>query len=119
MKETERDHELLKYILESISRIEQYTRGGRETFLREDIVQDAVLRRLETLADAASHLSPIIKTQHPSIPWRDIYAFRNVAAHGYLSLNLERVWTTVADHLPALKSVVEQELGRTRGESGS
>jgi uncharacterized protein with HEPN domain len=76
------------------------------------MVQDAVLRRLETLADAARRLSDELKTRHPQIPWRAIYGFRNIAAHGYLLIDLARVWTTVQDYLPVLQSVVSDELRR-------
>ena len=119
MKDAERDRELLAYIQESISRVEEYARGGPQVFLQEPMVQDAVLRRMETLADAASRLSDTLKTRHPTIRWRAIYGFRNVAAHAYASIDLERVWQTVNDHLPALKTVVEQELGRTKRDPGS
>ena len=71
---------------------------------------DAVLRRLETLADAARHLSPELTARHSTIPWRAIYGFRNVAAHGDVGLDLARVWATVQDYLPALDSVVAEEL---------
>jgi uncharacterized protein with HEPN domain len=109
----DRDEALLRYIQESIVRIGQYTGGGRAVFLSEPMVQDAVLHRLETLADAASHLSDGLKARHPEIPWRDIYGFRNVAAHGYLTLDMSRVWNTVEGNLPALKNVVEQELRKS------
>jgi uncharacterized protein with HEPN domain len=107
----DRDPALVQYIRESIERIESYTHGGRDAFLREPMVQDAVLRRLETLADAASHLSSGVKARHPEIPWRAIYGFRNVAAHAYLSLDLTRVWQTVETHLPPLKRAIAAELG--------
>jgi len=78
----ERDQDLLRYIQESSGRIEQYTSGGRAAFLSDRMVQDAVLRRLETLAEAANRLSAELKVRHPGIPWRAIHGFRNVAAHG-------------------------------------
>jgi uncharacterized protein with HEPN domain len=106
----ERDEELLRYIVESISLIDRYTIGGEDVFLTETMIQDAVLRRLETLADATSQLSTALQQRHPEIPWRQIYGFRNVAAHGYLALVMERVWATVQEHLPALRSVVIQEV---------
>jgi uncharacterized protein with HEPN domain len=105
-----RNLDLLLYIQQSIARIEGYTLDGRDAFLSQNVLQDAVLRRLETLADAAGRLSPALKARHPHIPWRDISGFRNVAAHGYLELDVTRVWTTVQAHLPALKAAVEEEL---------
>ncbi len=106
-----RDRARLRYIRESIARIEEYTRGGREIFLKEGIVQDAVLRRLETLTDAISKLSESLRARHPTIPWRQVYGFRNIAAHAYEEIDLTRVWEIVEDYLPVLKSVVDQELG--------
>jgi uncharacterized protein with HEPN domain len=90
----------------------QYTRGSRDAFFGEPVTQDAVLRRMETLADAAGRLSSELKARHPSIPWREIYGFRNVAAHAYLVIDLERVWETIELHLPALKAAVDEELER-------
>jgi uncharacterized protein with HEPN domain len=45
-----------------------------------------------------------------TIPWREVYGFRNIAAHAYLDIDLERVWEIVTDHLPPLRTAVEQEL---------
>ncbi len=106
-----RERGRLQYIRQSIARIEQYTRGGREAFLREPIVQDAVLRRLETLADAIGKLSDSLKARHPTIPWRQVYGFRNIAAHACEEIDLTRVWEIVEDYVPVLKSVVDRELG--------
>lgn len=115
MNEKERDQDLLLYIQESISRIEQYTAQGRESFLNEEIIQDAVLRRLETLADAASHLSNALKARHPDIPWRAIHGFRNVAAHAYAEVDLQQVWDTVEDYLPALTDMLDDEIEDSEG----
>jgi uncharacterized protein with HEPN domain len=75
-------------------------------------VQDAVLWRLETLAEARGKLSQAVKDRHSEIRWRAIYGFRNIAAHGYLELHLDRVWEIIEDHLPTLKAVVAEELER-------
>ena len=110
MNDAERDGDLLVYIRETITRIEQYCAGGKDVFLRDSMVQDAALRRLETLADAANRLSDEVKLHHAEIPWREIYGFRNVAAHGYLQLDVSRVWMTIEAYLPALKKAVDAEL---------
>jgi len=68
---------------------------------------------LETLADAASHLSEIVKARHPEIPWRQISDFRNVLAHGYSDIRLDWVWEATDADLGLLKSVVHEELRGT------
>jgi uncharacterized protein with HEPN domain len=70
-----------------------------------------VLRRLETLADAASHLSEAAKARHPEIPWQQITDFRNVLAHGYADIRLDRVWEAIDADLTSLQKVVHEELG--------
>jgi uncharacterized protein with HEPN domain len=105
-----RDEDLLRYISDSIARVEQYTQSGREAFLAGPVYQDAVVRRLETLADAAGRLTPALKARHPEIPWRDISGFRNVVAHGYPELDLGRIWRTVEVYIPAFKAVVDADL---------
>ena len=88
-------------------------RGGREAFLQDVDVQDAVLWRLQTLAEATGRLSQAVKDRHPEIRWRAVYGFRNIAAHAYLDLRLDQVWEIIELHLPALKAVVDDELGRS------
>lgn len=110
MTQVPRQRERLTYIRDSIGRVEEYTRGGRDAFLRETIIQDAVLRRLETLADAVNRLPDSLKSRHPTISWRGIYGFRNIAAHVYEQIDLARVWEVVENYLPELKAVVDQEL---------
>ena len=69
----DRDRRLLTYIADSILLIGRYlSEGGRAAFENELLVQDAVLRRLETLAEAAGRLSPETKERHPEIPWREV-----------------------------------------------
>jgi uncharacterized protein with HEPN domain len=117
MTEEERETERLRYIQTSIARITEYTRGGRDVFLGENIVQDAVLRRLETLADATNKLSVATKSRHLEIPWRQVYGFRNIAAHAYEGLDLGRVWEILENYLPSLALAVEQELSQREPKS--
>ncbi len=113
---SDREADYLAYIRDCIHRIEERSVGGREAFFDSDVLQDAVIRRLETLADASQHLSAALKQRHPEIPWRTIVDFCNRVAHGYLNIDLERVWDVIEGDLPPLKGVVEQEL-RERGHT--
>jgi uncharacterized protein with HEPN domain len=45
---SERDELHLTYILDSIDLVERYTGGDKRRFEQETVVQDAVLRRVET-----------------------------------------------------------------------
>lgn len=99
-------------ILESIEAIAEYTRSlTEEEFERSRLIQDAVVRRLEVIGEAARQLPLRIKEGHPEIPWPDIVAMRNRLTHEYFGVLLDRVWKVVRDDLPALKAQIEAVRG--------
>ena len=100
------DHVYLRHILECIRRIEEDTHEGREKFLQEHTLQDAVLRNLQTLTDSTQRLSETLKTKHPEIEWKRIVAFRNLLVHNYLGIDIERVWEIVQRDIPPLKGAI-------------
>jgi uncharacterized protein with HEPN domain len=106
----EADRVLLAHVQECIERIQEYTQGDRAIFLGLRLVQDAVIRNLQTLAESTQRLSESIKATEPTVPWRDIAGFRNVLTHGYLGLDTEVVWSVVEQDLPGL----EQAIARMR-----
>ncbi len=69
--------------------------------------QDAVIRNLQTLAESTQRLSDELRQKYPDIAWRNIAAFRNVAVHDYLGMDLKQIWDIVADDLPVLKRQIE------------
>ena len=76
----------LQHILECIRRIEKYAAPGREQFFQSDVLQDATLRNLQTLAESCQRLSAVIKATQPDISWSGIAGFRNILVHNYLGL---------------------------------
>ena len=97
-----------------LSRIREYTNGERTRFDASRLVQDAVIRNLQTLAESSQRLSIEIKATEAQIPWRELAGFRNVIVHGYLGVDLGAVWLVVEQDLPALSDAVSrmaQQLG--------
>lgn len=115
---TTTDQLLLAGIAENIKRVHEYTKRDRQRFLDSKIVQDAVLRNLQTLAESTQRLSDQIKATEPSVPWRQIAGFRNVLAHGYLSIDLEVVWNTIEQDLDDLSVAIDRMAHNAQG-SGS
>ena len=95
-----------------VERLERWTGVGYDALLADEVLYEAVLHRLETLAEAASHLSDPLRERHPEIPWPTMTAFRNRLAHGYLSVNPERIWEVITGDLPQLKVMTEDEIKR-------
>ena len=52
------------HIIECIERIEEYTADGRESFMNSMLIQDAVLRNLQTMGQSIKNLSEIVKKPH-------------------------------------------------------
>lgn len=106
----EADRVLLAHMRECLDRIQEYTAGDRARFEASRLVQDAVIRNLQTLAESSQRLSTAIKGTEPQIPWRELAGFRNVIVHGYLGIDLQAVWLVVERDLPPLaKAVADME----------
>ena len=99
---------LLAHMRESMDRIFEYTNAERRRFDASRLVQDAVIRNLQTLAESSQRLSGEIKGTEPQIPWRELAGFRNVIVHGYLGVDLAAVWLVVEKDLPALGEAVDR-----------
>ncbi len=103
----------LIHMSECIQRIEKYTTGGCDEFMHVDMIQDAVIRNLQIMAESSQRVSEKCKQQHSEVDWFKISGFRNVLVHDYLGVDLERVWNIIANDLPGLKKAVIAMLGET------
>lgn len=97
----------LNDILESIRLIREYVHGmTAEEFEQDRLVQDAVDRRLEIIAEASKHIPNDLKADQMSIPWRAVLAMRNIMVHEYFGIERILVWRTVTDDLNDLERAV-------------
>lgn len=107
------DRLYLIHISERIERIEYYTQGtNKQAFMGSTLLQDAIIRNLQVLAESAQRLSDNIKETESGIDWFEIAGFRNVLVHDYLGIDIERVWNILEKDLPALKEAVSRMLER-------
>lgn len=108
----------LEDILESVTRIEEYTRSSDfAVFERNTEQQDAVIRRLEIIGEAVKNLPEEVRQRYPDIPWKQIAGMRDVLIHEYSHVSLDRVWKVVTDHLGDLKKTTEKILSE-QNETG-
>jgi len=106
----DRDLVYVRHILECLERVEQYSGGNSERFFTDTMLQDAVLRVLQVMAESCQRLSPEIKTAHEYIDWRGIAGFRNILVHDYLGgIDPNLVWQVINEELPALKKALVQK----------
>ncbi len=97
----------LEDILESIERIEQYTKNKTKTkFLDDYEKQDAIMKRLEIIGEAVKNIPTGVKKKYPEIPWKDMAGMRDVLIHEYFGVRMERVWDTAKNDIPKLKKQI-------------
>ncbi len=100
----------LHHILEAAEKIESYTAAGRDSFMKAAMVQDAVIRNLEIIGEAAKQLSEWFKKRNADIPWRNVSGLRDILIHHYMGVDLEKVWNVVEYNLPQLKQAIQKNL---------
>ncbi len=95
-----------------------------DEFLNDQMLQDAVVRCVEVIGEAARRVSEQTRKRAPEIPWKLIIGMRNVLAHEYGTVDLEKVYSVVTDDMPELLiqigpliSELEQEIGWHDDES--
>ncbi len=109
---------LLAHMRDCLDRIAEYTGAVRARFDGSRLVQDAVLRNLQTLAESSQRLSEEIRATEPQIPWRELSGFRNVIVHNYLGVDLGAVWLVVEQDLPRVSEAVDRMRGTLLAPSG-
>jgi len=97
----------LEDILESCQRITLYAEGmSFESFVKNNLVYDAVLRNIEIVGEAVKHMPAKVRKQYPEVDWRRIAGMRDIVAHHYFSLHDEIVWDIVGNKIPELAEQV-------------
>lgn len=98
-------------MLEAIQRIEAHSAGlTADQFRQDQKTLDAVVRNLEVIGEAASHLDDEITALRPAVPWTDVRAIRHVLVHEYFGVDVGIVWETVVRDLPVLRRELEELL---------
>lgn len=94
--------------------IEEYSLNlSEDDFYSNAQIQDAIVRRLEIIGEAAKNVDDDFRNKYPQIPWKKISGMRDIIAHEYFGVKIERVWEVVKKDLPHLKQemvlIVEKE----------
>ena len=100
------DNLYIIHIKECIEKIESYVGSlDLDSFMLNELVQDAVLRNLQVLAESTQRLSPEFKNTHSQIEWYKISGLRNILVHDYLGIDIETVWNIIQHNIPELKQI--------------
>lgn len=108
------ERERLHDIRDAIVTIGQHLARARAQHrsLEDALLHDALLYQFVVIGEAVKHLASATRERAPEIPWEDVAGLRDLIAHEYFQIRIERVLEIVERDLPAL----ERAIGRLLDE---
>ncbi|MCH7808596.1 MAG: DUF86 domain-containing protein [Planctomycetes bacterium] len=79
----------------------------RAEFDADENLRLALTHLIQTMGEAARHVSPSFQHAHGRIPWAKIIGIRHKVVHDYMHVDYDIVWDVVTVNLPPV--VVELE----------
>ena len=86
--------------------VEVIGRTTQEDFAGDWVLQDAVMRELEILGEAAGRVSPEFVAAHPEIPWKEITGLRHKLIQNLFEVDLGIVRRTATTNVPEVLPLV-------------
>ncbi|MEZ5353759.1 MAG: HepT-like ribonuclease domain-containing protein [Bryobacteraceae bacterium] len=77
MPATNGDGLYLEHMLERCRRIGRFLHGGRARFFENEETQDAVIRNIEVIGEAAKRVSAETRARKPDLEWKRIAGMRH------------------------------------------
>ena len=98
-------------IIEHCKRIEGKIIGAtRETLDSNKDVEEIICFNILQIGELAKNLSSDFIKKYPKVLWGKIKGMRDVVAHGYGTIDLNRVWETASEEVKPLREYCEQIL---------
>ncbi len=108
MRPEDRDAALLWDMREAAHAISTFMQGVNFARFEDDkMVRSAVERQFLIIGEAARQISPEFREQHPEVPWRGVVGLRNVLAHDYGEVLVERLWLYATQRIPELITLLD------------
>ena len=83
------DSVYLKHIRDAILKIEElYETNLSNSFHKNTLIQDGVIRQIEIIGEATKRLSEQFRHEYWDISWDDIIGMRNKLIHDYFGIDI-------------------------------
>jgi len=116
MKISRRDLSYLWDMRDAAREILEFMEGvSQHDFKGNNQLRYAVERQLMVIGEAANHVSEEFREVNPEIPWQQIIGQRNVIAHEYGEILVERVWLTAQKSIPELIKLLNRTIPDDKG----
>jgi uncharacterized protein with HEPN domain len=101
----------LEHISEAIAIIERRIAGKTlDDLMADDVLRDAIERRIEVISEASRRLPADMKARHPEVPWQNVAGIGNVLRHEYYSVNLDIISRIATQDIRPLAAAVDSLL---------
>ena len=108
-KSPENDRGRLIHMLEAAQEAHQLSIGYTRAALENNrMLQLALVKAVEIVGEAASHITDEFQARHTQIPWAQIRGMRHRLVHAYYDIDLGVLWDTVSNALPPLIAELRQ-----------
>ena len=98
------DEVLIQHIINECNKIQNIlSEISYEKFLSVTMYQDALIRPLEVIGEAAGNLSAEVVEKNPAIPVSNMKGMRNLLMHQYFRVDLNLVWQTCVTDIPPIR----------------
>lgn len=99
----------LRHMLDAAHEAASFARYRQRSDLETDRqLVLSLVKDIEIVGEAASKVTESFRSQTPEIDWQRMIAMRNRLVHAYFSINLDIVWQTVQEDIPALITQLER-----------
>ena len=78
----------------------------KSNFLKKDLIQSAIIRKIEIIGEAVKNLPKEIIVKYPDIEWNKIAGTRDKLIHNYFGVDLDLIWKSVKTDIPKLKKQI-------------
>jgi uncharacterized protein with HEPN domain len=104
------------HIRDAIDLILEYTKDiNMKDFKSNQIIQDAVIRRIAIIGEAIKNVSMNFRKKYSEIAWKKIAGMRDKVIHGYFNVDVDRVWIVIIKDIPVLKKRIEEIINKEVG----
>ncbi len=104
----ENDEILIRHMLDAARKAISFAHGRTRGELDEnDMLVFSLIKAVEIVGEAASHITMTTQEELSDIPWADIIGMGNRLVHAYYDMILDILWRTVQDDLPTLIAQIE------------
>jgi len=81
---------------------------NEDDFIRDSLIQDAVIRNLEVIGEAVKKLDNDFRSEHSQIPWKNIAGMRDKLIHDYIGVDILAVWGVIKEVIPNFEKQIKE-----------